>query len=147
MLGKMNQEEMGRLLPEEWALKVEVLLTSLYAAKLAQNGKKFQVHGVSYSDELVIAVGYMDEEDTGATPITYCACVEMNEKSNTEEMLNALVDSIGIFFDSYFMNEEPDELFSPVWQEAKVKKLNFHYKISRENIGLTLEANRLLEGE
>ena len=39
------------------------------------------------------------------------------------------------------------ELYSPRWQITDLKSDNFYYKISRENIQLTIEANKLLSEE
>jgi hypothetical protein len=50
---------------------------------------------------------------------------------------------VGLFFDEIFSNEEWDE-FEPNWQEVSYKHETYFFKLSRENINLTLEANRLL---
>jgi hypothetical protein len=45
--------------------------------------------------------------------------------------------------DEIFAQEEWSE-YEPVWQELNYKKETYFYKVSRENIQLTLEANKLL---
>ena len=72
-----------------------------------------------------------------------------NKDMNPEEILNLLVDSIGFFFDNFFnLEDDPDEsIYSSDWEESKVKDKAFHFKITRENIGLSLMADALLGDE
>ena len=59
--------------------------------------------------------------------------------------------SVGTFFDSYFAQVENalenDEIWDEYildWEETKFNNQTFFCKITRENVGLTIEANLLL---
>jgi hypothetical protein len=49
----------------------------------------------------------------------------------------------GMFFDEVFATEDWSE-WEPNWQEVVWKDKKYFYKMTRENVTLTLEADRLL---
>jgi hypothetical protein len=63
--------------------------------------------------------------------------------------MNTLFDAVGVFYDSYFAsrgNQETDiwDEFIYEWQEADFAKHQIFYKVTRENIALSLEAESIL---
>ena len=67
----------------------------------------------------------------------------MKKKDNIKAIIEKIMDSIGIFFDEYFSNSDWNDYIS-IWTEAESKKVKFYYKISRENIKLSLMADEIL---
>ena len=144
MLSKKEQDKPGILLPAQWCKKVEGVLTSTYQVKCDAISKKFQVHGITYPNELFLAVGLFDPENLLEAPVTYVVSLDLeNNKNEPETYLDTLIDSMGIFFDSYFADADWND-YQAVWSEAEYKKLKFHYKVSRENLALSIQAESLL---
>jgi hypothetical protein len=54
------------------------------------------------------------------------------------------IEMAGQFSDEIFADSIWDE-WEPNWQEVEYQGKTFHYKLSRENIAMTLEADRLLK--
>lgn len=144
MLSRKEQDKPGILFPEHWRKKVEDILYSVYSEKCEALGKAFQVHGLTYPDELFLAVGLVEKDNLEAAPVTYVVSLDLKEdEKNHEKNIETLVDSMGVFFDGYFADPEWDDYFSN-WTEATFQKLDFFYKVSRENVALTIQAEALL---
>ena len=62
--------------------------------------------------------------------------------------MDNMFDCAGVFFDQYFAKEENiDEIWDDYnldWDETEFNKEKLFYKVTRENIGLSMEANALL---
>jgi hypothetical protein len=144
MLARKDQDQEGKALSEEWNTKVLGLLNSVYEAQCKQREKAFYVYGEFYPNELVVAVSLVDQNDQISIPITYLISIDIKTNDKVEQLLGNLVDSVGIFFDTFFAESEWND-YQAKWQEADFKKLKFHYKVTRENIELTLAANKLLK--
>ena len=66
------------------------------------------------------------------------------DSKELKKLLNNSVNIIGNFIDIYISTESWDE-FCSNWTFEEKKKTKFYYNVSRENIALTLEANKLLK--
>jgi hypothetical protein len=144
MLSKKEQDKPGILLPPNWCKKVEEVLTSTYKAQCDATAKEFQVHGITYPDELFLAVGLFDPQNLLLAPVTYVISLDLeSNKNEPETYLDTLIDSMGIFFDSFFADANWND-YQAVWTEAEYKSLKFHYKVSRENLSLSIQAESLL---
>lgn len=143
MLARNEQEKPGIPLPKEWSDKVEALLFNLYQTQSEAAGRTFQAHGFTYHNELWIAVGFIHPKSLDQAPITYIASADVVDKTKPEKLLHLLVDSVGLFFDNYFSNPEGLEYYS-AWQEGDIKEQKIYYKVSRENIELSIQADYLL---
>ncbi|MFT6069770.1 MAG: hypothetical protein ACJAT2_001683 [Bacteriovoracaceae bacterium] len=149
MLSRKEQTVKANFFPKKWTAEVKNILEGLYKPQCDARDLYIEVHAITYPNELILAVSLLDKELETVIPITYMASADLNEKENPEEILNLLVDSIGFFFDNFFnLEEDPNEtIYSSDWEESKVKDKAFHFKITRENIGLSLMADALLGDE
>lgn len=143
MLARKEQTKPGILLPDKWRDKVESVLYSVYQAQCDQIQKNFQVHGLTYPDELYLAVGILNPEKLEVAPVTYIASLDLEKDQDPEKFLDTLIDSLGVFFDSYFKDIDWNDYVAN-WTEASYKDLKFFYKISRENVALSIQAEILL---
>jgi len=143
LLARKDQTKPGILLPDKWRDKVESVLYSVYQAQCDQAEKKFQVHGLTYPDELYLAVGILNPEKLEEAPATYIASLDLEKDQDPEKFLDTLIDSLGVFFDSYFKDTDWNDYVAN-WTEASYKDLKFFYKISRENVALSIQAEILL---
>jgi hypothetical protein len=146
MLSRKEQTVKANFFPKKWTAEVKNLLEGLYKQQCDARDLYIDIHAITYPTELVLAVSLLDKELETIIPTTYMASADLTDKENPEDILNLLVDSIGFFFDNYFnLDDDPDEtIYSSDWEESKVKDKVFHFKITRENIGLSLMADALL---
>lgn len=134
----------GKSLPAEWTEEFVKLLTETYAKQSEKDNKFFDVYGRIFDEEFVVIVSYMHHGDSLAAPISVFISHETTKGS--KELSNALqdlVDLSGHIFDDIFSREDWNE-YVPHWTENKFKSSVFHYKITRENISLSLQAEELL---
>lgn len=143
MLSRKNQSTPGAFLPEDWKKEIMQLLNSTYKKELEISKRYFDVYGIVYPDEILIAVSLLNANNT-TVPVTYFISSDLNTDTPPKQNLNDLLDCIGIFFDSFFQTKEWDE-YQANWEEIKYKRNIFYYKISRENVSLTLMATKILE--
>ena len=142
MLSRYEQEKSGIAFPEEWTKKLQKLLTSLYLKEVEKRQQEFSVFALGYANEILLVITLADKEAMGI-PVSYFASCDLDTTKEPMKQLDAMADSVGVFFDQYFTEENWDD-FIDIWTEAEVKKQKFFYKVVRENAALTLEADRLL---
>lgn len=146
MLARNKTSKNGKVLPQDWSESLARLLNETYATECKQNGRYFDVYGQIYPSELLLIVSYLSEKDEYIAPITLFLSSDPDQIANEEkvkETQNAFIEVAGLFFDEIFGDDEWDK-FEPGWQEVTHKHQNYWYKITRENINATLEANKLL---
>ena len=146
MLARNKNSKAGKPIPQDWSEGLSRLLNESYKREAKDQGRYFDVYGQIYSEELLVIASWLSEKDEYTAPITLflsCEADQMNSEKKVKETQENFVDLIGLFFDEIFANEEWDN-FEPVWQEVTHKNQNYWYKITRENVNATLEANKLL---
>lgn len=135
----------GKTLPAEWTEEFVGILTETYAAQSEKDNRFFDVYGRIYNKEFVVIISYIHHSDEMAAPIS--VFISHDTKSDSKELskaLKALVDLSGHIFDDIFSHEDWNE-YVPTWTENKFKDHTFHYKITRENVSLTLQAEEILK--
>lgn len=146
MLARKKTSKKGKSIPQDWLEGLNRLLNQTYSSECKKNGRFFDVYGQIYPEELLLAVSYLSEKDPHLSPITCFLSSEpeqISDEKKVKETQSNFIDIMGLFFDEIFNDEEWDE-FEPNWQEVSYKNQNYFFKISRENVALTLEANKLL---
>jgi len=146
MFARKASSKIGKSIPQDWLEGLGRLLNDTYANECKEHDRYFDVYGQIYQQELLLAVTWLAEKDEYVAPITCflsCEPEQMNDESKVKSTQQNFIDVVGIFFDEIFATTEWDE-FEPNWQEVNYKHENYFFKLSRENINLTLEANKLL---
>ena len=150
MFSRLDHEIKAVLFPKDWSEGLKQILLNIYGEKCIKDEKSFEVYGFSYPNEVLMIVSYIGL-DKFVTPITLFLSADLDQSTNTDEILNDMFDSVGTFFDSYFAQAENalenDEIWDEYildWEETKFNNQTFFCKITRENVGLTIEANLLL---
>jgi hypothetical protein len=146
MLARNKTSKNGKALPQDWVESLARLLNETYNLECKQNGRYFDVYGQVYPEELLLVISYLSEKDEYLAPITLFLSCDPDQIANEEkvnETQKNFIEVAGLFFDEIFGNDDWDN-FEPAWQEVSHKHQNYHYKLSRENINATLEANKLL---
>lgn len=130
-------------LPNEWVDKVTELLQDSYRQQLAEDAKIFEVYGKLYKGEVLVIASLINPNDEFAIPTTYSVSMDLEDGQDHTKVLDSLVDSVGAFFDTFFATKDWMD-YQDQWQSEKFKDLDIFYKINRENIGLTIKADQLL---
>ena len=149
MLGRKKNSKLIKTFPSEWTESLNKILNDTYKIESKQSGKYFDVYGQIFDQEILLVVSYLSEKDEYEAPIALFLSYDKDQNLTEEQIKethNNLIDVVGLFFDEIFSDVEWNE-FEPNWQEVSHKNQNYYYKISRENINLTLEANKLLGPE
>ena len=153
MLARKAHNDHGEELPEEWMDQVSDLLTQTYPALCRQNKRCFKTYGHRYSDEILLIVSFTPDKDAGAIPgeglpLSFFISIDISPGDGEDKYLKGLLDFAGILIDEilgkFSAGEEEEEYYSSRWQSHLEKRREYYYKITRENIDLTIEANRLL---
>jgi hypothetical protein len=146
MLARKNKSKNGKAAPQDWLESLSRLLNDSYKGEVEKQGRYFDVYAQVFTGELLLVVSWLSEADQYVSPITLflsCEPDQLSSEKKVKETQENYVDLVGLFFDEIFTSEEWDE-FEPLWQEVTHKHQNYWYKITRENINATLEANKLL---
>jgi hypothetical protein len=146
MLPRNKTSQNGKILPLDWSESLARLLNETYKLECKQHGRYFDVNGQIYSEELLLIVSYLSEKDEYMTPITLFLSSDPDQIASVDKVKETqknFIDAAGLFFDEILSEEEWNN-FEPAWQEVTHKNVTYWYKINRENINATLEANKLL---
>lgn len=146
MFSRKPGNQKGKSIPQDWLENLAGMLDETYAEQNNKHDRYFDVYGQIYETELLLVVSWLPKTDTLSAPITCflsCEPDQMNDEAKAKKTQQSYVDVMGLLFDEIFSNDEWTD-FEPNWQEVSYKHENYFFKISRENISLTLEANKLL---
>lgn len=146
MLSRKEQTNSGTFLPDQWREKVEETLLTLYQEQCQREKKSFQVYGLTYPNEVFLAVSYLDLKNLNKLPVTYVASADLEKERDSQKLFNLLVDSIGLFYDSFFSDRDGNGYLAS-WTKTQLKEQVFYYKVTREVISLTIEADKILASE
>lgn len=144
MNNRKNQDKRGTQLPEAWCTQVRTTFNSTYAPECKKHIKSFDVHGETHPDEVIIAISFLNPEQPETIPVTYFVSADLSGKAPAQNVLDALVDSAGVFFDQYFATPDWNDYFGE-WTEGEVRNVEFFYLINRENVRLSRLADELLQ--
>lgn len=153
MLARLESSQNGKSFPSDWIEGLNRALNENYKNKCDKEKKYFDVYGLIYNKELLLIVSYLSEVHEMSPPVSlflsHQRTQEDSQHENQEKKLkkvhDILIDLVGQFFDEIFQDSSDEEIFSPHWQTVPHQKnLEIFYKVSRENVAATLEANKIL---
>ena len=147
MHSRKNPEAKSTNFPQDWLDEAIGIFEEVYGEQCAQYDKAFRVFGSLYPDEISLAVSIVSMNNIAMTPATYICSCDLKEGQNPKKVLKQMVDSTEFFLEDYFRAPNDFENYQHDWDKTKIKNFEFHYKVSRENIDLTLEADRLLNSD
>lgn len=132
-------------IPNEWIEEVTKTLTEVYFEQSEKDNSFFDVYGEIVDKEFVVVVSYLHHDELMASPISVFLSHDVLENSKEfQSALKNLIDLAGEIYDDIFAQDEWQD-YNPNWTESKYKNSDFFYKITRENISLTLQSEEILE--
>lgn len=149
MFSRLDHEIPAVYFPKDWAEGLKQILLNIYGEKCIQNEKTFEIYGFSYPTEALLIISYVGL-DKFETPVSLFISSDLTDKTDTDKIMDNMFDSAGVFFDQYFSAEEnndSDAIWDDYvldWEESEFSGEKLFYKVTRENISLTMEANALL---
>lgn len=147
MFGRFEESQDGTFMPAEWQENFIKVLTEVYAEKAQTDQRLFDVHGLIYEKEFVIIVSYMDQNDYLVAPISLFLSHDIiDDEKKMKKALQNVADLTGEIFDDIFATEDWND-YNPNWTENQYKENTFYYKITRENVTLSLQAEEILKRE
>lgn len=147
MLERKPSTEPGKPLPVEWVETVTQLLNQTYQSECNARSRRFEVYGQIFPQELLVVIGFVpprDQPEGAISCFLSCDAAHLTTTAKVKETQANYVDIAGMFFDEVFADESWDG-WEPNWQEVEWKGKTYWYKMTRENVQLTLEADRLLK--
>lgn len=132
------------LLPGEWTEELTKVLSKAYSEQSLKDERFFDIYGEIYEKEFVVIVSYVHHTDQMKSPISLSLSHDIVEDSKKFKLvLKNLIDLVGEVFDDIFNSDDWYE-FNPQWTENSYRKSTFHYKVTRENVSLSLQADQLI---
>jgi len=147
MLQRKPSNVAGQELPAEWIESVTELLNETYREQCNARGRRFEIHGQLFSSEILVIVGLNpvnDQSESSVSCFLSCDAHDMATADAVKTTQNNFVAIAGMFFDEVFADEDWNA-WEPNWQEVEWKEKKYWYKMTRENVMLTLQADRLLK--
>ncbi len=147
MLARKPESTQGVALPVEWSDSVSRLLNQTYQDNCDAQKRSFDVFGQIYPEELLVIVAFLPKgESTESATTLFLSCdkTDMASAEKARATQETFVDLAGLFFDEIFATEDWSE-WEPNWQPVEWKGKSYYYKLTRENVSLSLEADRLLK--
>jgi|GEM_PF-536910 len=149
MFRRKENSSLPVILPKEWTDQFKQTLLKIYGEQCLKDDKTFEIYAYTYPDEVLLIVSYLGL-DSNEIPLTLFLSTDLKEQTKSVQALDTLCDSVGIFFDQYFgqlkaeAQKDSSDFYVYEWEEEKINQMNIYYKLTRENIHLTIEANKLL---
>jgi hypothetical protein len=147
MFSRLNHETQAVLFPKDWSEGLKQILLNIYGEHCIKFEKTFDVYGFSYPSEVLLIISYVGL-DKFETPVTLFVSTDLDAKTDSAKIMDTMFDSAGVFFDSYFAQEEDsEEIWDEYvldWEESEFGKEKIFYKVTRENVGLSMQADLLL---
>ncbi len=147
MIFRKTPQTKKTIIPATWCEQVTQTLTDHYDSFLKVYDREFNIFAYSHSEEFLLIVSCTTPDNPDHSPSSLFISADLTEKTDASQLMDQLIDVTGIFFDQYFNQEGNWTDFSGKWEKDQFLGLELHYKISRENMLLTIEANRLLGEE
>lgn len=142
---KNSLVESSSALPAEWTESFVKVLTDTYFKQSEKDNRFFDVYGKIFEEEFVVVISYIHHEDQMASPISVFVSHDHLENSKKMKVaLESLVNLAGHIFDDIFSSDDWNG-FLPNWTENKFDNNTYFYKITRENISLTIQAEEILK--
>lgn len=142
MHSRIEHDNEGTPFSKELIEEISEILNFVYKDKCEQTNKEIEVYGKTYETELLIAISVLEKDDELAIPATYIASAEIGAQKQNK-ILDAIVDSAGIFIEQYLTSSHWDGYIAN-WTEEEVKGVVIHYQVTRENVKLSIMADQLL---
>ena len=132
----------GVLLPKEWIEDTKLALDTRFEA--FSQAYEFFVYGEVHEDELLLIISALSR-NIEKSPISFFLSMDIDEKKakKSEKLLITMLNTSELFFEEVFDTDNWND-YTATWLETASENETMQYKVTRENIYLTIEANKIL---
>jgi hypothetical protein len=154
MFSRLNPLVEGFPLPSEILLELEGLFGSVYANECKKQGRRIHFYGELYDTEMVLILTLLNSKDPmGLAPVTFFISTIINDVKTLKNQttISVISDLFGVLIENFFRNydqnndQDNEDFYLVDWLSSAQGKFEFFYKTTRENILLTIEANKILK--
>jgi len=142
MLTRKPADSPGISIPADWIAEYQQIIDQAYASQYQQKNSKIEVFGRLYKEELLIGFTLKNQEESAQIPYGLLLSFDLDDPKQVTQIRKDSLDIGAQFIDQSFMSEEKE--YFPIWQQEIYKKRTFHYRITREDFSLTIQADELL---
>jgi hypothetical protein len=132
-------------LPTVWTESLIKLLNETYAEQCEKDERFFEVYALNFDQEILVVASYIHQADPSVSPIAvFISHDQESDSKKIKKTLENITQLIGHIFDDIFAVEDWSE-FVPLWTENDYDGDLLHYKITRENLSLSIQAEEILK--
>jgi hypothetical protein len=152
MITRKEQKSEGTPIPVEWVEEFLKTLEDNFNDKKKSEEYTFDAFGKIYENELLLISCFYNTKDLNQIPISCHLSADLTEKvkKDPKKILTQLTDLMGLFYDDYFATEDFSD-WEPEWQNIDLNssknKFDVFFRITRENIILTVQADKILKND
>lgn len=146
MIFRKHEELIGESFPEKWSDNLNLNFSEYFSEKLKLSNTSFFSHGQLCADEIVMAMTVRDNANEKMATIILSRDLNKQEfeaPTKISKVKDQMVDILGVMVKEMLTDFE-EISYGGRWNDYKYKKDNYFYKISREDISLLLETEKLL---
>ena len=144
MFSRKYEEKFGENIPMEWQDQVTSVLSESFFDYLKDTKTYFDVFGQIFKDEIIVITSLLHDENDALSPISVFISAEISDnEKQTKKTFDNIIDLTGLIFQDISETKDWHE-YIPSWQENEFNNETFFYKITRENISLTIKATQML---
>ncbi|MCY4644118.1 MAG: hypothetical protein OXB88_05815 [Bacteriovoracales bacterium] len=144
MLSRKEYCGEGEEFPPEWTGSVQELLDETYSSLCRLEERQFGVYGFIYPDEILLIISLTKKRDPHALPLSLFISADYRGPKRDENLPENLLDVSAFLLEKTLSKVPSEDRYSPLWTECTHLSKTYYFKVSRENIDLALEADRLL---
>ena len=148
MLARKPHNHTAEEYSREWIDQVSKTLHSVYSSICRRDDRSFKVYGYTYDDEALLIICLVKENDNFTSSLSFFISVDKEAAQKEKELFKRLLGFSGVLMDETFeklsSSDESEEIYFVNWQEYEYNTQKYYFKITRENIELSIAADRLL---
>lgn len=146
MFSRKHDELFGTELPTQWLTHISSACNEVFEEHILDK-QTFDAHGEIFRDEILLIISLISDEKL-TLPISLFLSIDIDDKHYKDMKLvkksvDKMMDFAGTVFEEILATKDWDD-YSVIWTAVNYQKNEIFYKVTRENVELSLEANRLL---
>ena len=136
----------GRELQQEWIQQVQGVLDEAYDDLRQKEKRYIKAYGYIYEDEILLVICFRKGSEFEGSPISFFISVDYQRSQKDEKLLKGLLDFSGKLIDDTLQRlNSVTDVYSAHWEEHEYNKQKYYFKVSRENVELSLKADLILK--
>jgi len=141
MFNKIPTDDKPQIFTKNIIDDIYILLSETFSSDIENSPYQFFVYGEIFTKELLIIVSLINQESDIDCISCFLSCDQSLTKNKND--IDQVINFYGKLFEDFIETNFENIEYMPEWTESPDPRIS--YRVSRENISLTLKANKLLE--